>query len=67
MAFLLIIGMSWFSGIERAEAVQITEVLLAAGLEVKRALCASAGREVDHSRITHLSCGEVPARPVILG
>jgi len=59
--------MSWFSGIERPEAVQITEVLLAAGLEVKRALCTSAGREVDHSRITHLSCGEVPARPVILG
>jgi len=27
--------MSWFSGIERAEAVQITEVLLAAGLEVQ--------------------------------
>jgi hypothetical protein len=60
--------MSWFSGIERPEAVQITESLLAAGLEVKRALCASAGgRKVDHSRITHLSCGEVPARPVILG
>jgi hypothetical protein len=30
-------------------------------------LCASAGPEVDHSRITHLSFGEVPARPIILG
>jgi len=29
--------------------------------------CASAGPEVDHSRITHLSFGEVPARAVILG
>jgi hypothetical protein len=38
--------MSRFSGIERAEAVQITEVLLAAGLEVKRALYASAGKRL---------------------